>query len=218
MTPLVSVITPTWRRHGVLLSRCIPSVAAQTYPCVEHIVVSDGPDPELAAMIPPGIRFAELSVHPESERWGGADARKRGLEMARGDLIAYLDDDDAYRPEHIQVLATALERNPGAGFAYTRAVADNKGAKLRIGDGPVAWGRILSCMIMHRREILKTATWRHLMRADDWDLVARWLDAGIGYVSVDAVTCDYFPDRPFTGTPACFPPWTPREAERAVTR
>ena len=46
--PLVSVITPTWQRHALLLDRCIPSVAAQDYPNVDHVVVSDGPDPALA--------------------------------------------------------------------------------------------------------------------------------------------------------------------------
>ncbi len=44
---LVSVITPTWNRHDLLLNRCIPSVEAQTYPDIEHIIVSDGPDPDL---------------------------------------------------------------------------------------------------------------------------------------------------------------------------
>ena len=43
-TPLVSVITPTWQRADLLVNRCIPSVQAQDYPVVEHIIVSDGPD------------------------------------------------------------------------------------------------------------------------------------------------------------------------------
>lgn len=45
--PLVSVITPTWNRHDLLLTRCLPSVQAQDYPAVEHVIISDGPDEDL---------------------------------------------------------------------------------------------------------------------------------------------------------------------------
>jgi glycosyltransferase involved in cell wall biosynthesis len=45
--PLVPIVTSTWRRADMLMQRCIPSVMAQSYPNVEHIIVSDGPDDEL---------------------------------------------------------------------------------------------------------------------------------------------------------------------------
>ena len=65
MSPLVAVITPTWQRTGLLLSRCIPSVQAQDYPRVEHIVVSDGPDPDLQGKLySPG-----LSGYPNLLYW-----------------------------------------------------------------------------------------------------------------------------------------------------
>ena len=208
---LISVITPTFGRHDLLLKRCIPSVQAQTYPAVEHVIVSD-PDPALRALttsLP--VMYGEITTAQP----GGAEARNHALSLARGDLIAYLDDDDAYRPEHLQVLAAALARDPQAGFAYSRAaVTCHEGAELRIGDGPMAHGRILSCMLLHHRSLLDTATWRSVIRADDWDLVARWLDAGITYTSADEVTCDYYPSVPLTGTPACFPPYRPQTASR----
>ena len=53
MTPTVSVVTPTWQRHDLLMDRCIPSVAAQDYPDVEHVICSDGPDPDLAERLAP---------------------------------------------------------------------------------------------------------------------------------------------------------------------
>ena len=203
---LISVITPTWHRHDLLLGRCVPSVRAQTYPDVEHVVVSD-PDPELQALVAglPVVYGETVTTGP-----GGADARNHALTLARGNLIAYLDDDDAYRPDHLRLLADALESDPAAGFAYSRAVIKCAGdSVLRIGDGPLAHGRVLSCMLLHRRELLDVASWRSLIRADDWDLVSRWLDAGITCASVDAVTCDYYPSVPLTGTPACFPPHRP---------
>ena len=44
MEPLVSIIVPTYNRHELLLNRCLPSIFRQTYPKIEIIVVSDGPD------------------------------------------------------------------------------------------------------------------------------------------------------------------------------
>jgi hypothetical protein len=48
-------------------------------------------------------------------------------------------------------------------------------------------------MIMHRREILAHGTWGPASFTEDWDLVERWLDAGVSYVSVDAETSDAWP-------------------------
>src|SRR5262252_1881600 len=62
--PSVDVVTPTWERHDVLLNRAIPSVQAQTYPNVRHIVVSDGPDMELfKLLIDAPVDFVALPQH-----------------------------------------------------------------------------------------------------------------------------------------------------------
>jgi glycosyltransferase involved in cell wall biosynthesis len=226
VTPLVSVITPTWQRRGPLLERCIPSVRAQDYPlgAIEHVIVSDGPDPDLAAALAGlPVTFAELPEHEPAVSWG-LRARLRALSLASGDLIAYLDDDDAWRPEHVSVLARALAANPDAGFAYSRMrVHLGAGKTMRFGDGSPAYGRIGTDMIMHRRELLGVATWSHdglteapswsgapVPVSEDWTLVRRWLEAGISYVSVDAETVDYYPATP-PENPACAPPWAPAE-------
>jgi Glycosyl transferase family 2 len=49
--------------------------------------------------------------------------------VARGELIAYCDDDDALRPRHVELLVAALKANPRAGFAYTQMTADESMAK-----------------------------------------------------------------------------------------
>jgi hypothetical protein len=46
---------------------------------------------------------------------------------------------------------------------------------------------------MHRREVLGVATWEQSTPTIDWDLVSRWLAAGVGYVSVGADTVDVWP-------------------------
>ncbi len=207
--PLVTVITPTdplgGRRHGLLIDRCIPSVQAQTYPAIEHIIVSDGPDIELdvklkgaAALgqIKRSYIYEQLSADERGGRWG-VKPRLRGLELATGDYIAYLDDDDAYREHHIATLVGALEAHPEDGFAYSKmashgGVDESPGGSI-VGSPELGPCLIGSPMIMHRRELTKIATWGPPNDMEDWRLVDRWLQHGVTARFVDWVTVDAYP-------------------------
>lgn len=217
--PLVSVITPTWRRHEWLMDRCMPSVQAQTYGNLEHIIVSDGPDRELASLLmseymskiyvdaPPEFinvpRIKARGTHPvmfdqlpehSGEEWG-CRGRLRGIELARGDLIAYLDDDDAYRPEHVALLVAALAQQPKAGMAYSQMASqgDADGKVAVVGEEELGPCRIGTPMIMHRRELLDLATWGPPDSMEDWRLVERWLLHGVQTIFVPQVTVDVWP-------------------------
>ena len=52
---------------------------------------------------------------------------------------------------------------------------------------------LYSPMIMHRLSVLEHGTWGPDTWTEDWDLVQRWLDAGVKYVNVDAETSDVWP-------------------------
>lgn len=189
----ITAVTPTWKRAALLASRCIPSVQAQTYAGpVEHVVVSDGPDAELT--VPPGlgIRLEFLAGH-ESAPNRGIWARRRGAELADGELVAYLDDDNAWRPDHLAVLAEALEES-GADFAYSRArCTEPGGLTWTIGSDPPQFGQIDTSLIVHRRELLEVATWEPSpLTPADWHLVRRWVEAGARWVHVPRVTLDYY--------------------------
>ena len=195
--PTCSVITPVWGRHELLLGRCVPSVGAQDYPAVEHIIVSDGPDPALrekfAAMRPgaPWARLEELPEHDPEAQWGHY-ARLHGTGLAKGEYIAYLDSDNSWRPQHVRLLVAALEAT-GAGFAYPHMAVHGRGEYV-IGSDPPACGYIDTSMIVHRRELLGLATWRWYpgIETIDWDLVERWMAAGATWVRVPQVTADYY--------------------------
>lgn len=194
-TPLVSVVTPTWQRREQLLSRCVPSVQKQDYPAVEHVVVSDGPDEALTFWMTkqhPEISYYELpDHHPEPNL--GHYARLYGVEHATGEYITYNDDDDELRPEHCRLLAAALDEHPEAGFAVSRMVSHNGDSATIIGYGPLVCCNVGSPMIMHRRSILQYGTWGPASRLEDWEVVAKWLNAGISYVRVNAETADVWP-------------------------
>ena len=202
----ISVITPTWRRADLLMTRCIPSVFGQTWPDIEHVVVSDGPDRALAMVLagdlwrrPRKTRplvFDQLSQHLEGAVDYGSRARNRGVQLATGDYIAYLDDDNAYRPNHLQLLAEALEKS-GADFGYSRM--DTHPNNLVIGSPTPMYGGIDTSLLMHRRGVPEQFGWWPLpaeiagdKHAPDWGVVARWLDQGATWVHVPEVTVDYY--------------------------
>jgi len=187
--PKISVITPTWQRARLLLSRCIPSVAAQDYDGeVEHVIVSDGPDPALDHL--PGVTFLpEHRIAPNRGIW----ARMAGTRLATGDLIAYLDDDNAWRPGHLRLLADAITRE-GVSFAYSRALCRNGtiGKTWEIGCPRPVFGQIDTSLIVHRAGLLETANWEPSGRPADWHLVDRWLEAGASWTYVPEITLDYY--------------------------
>ena len=197
MNPLVSVITPTWQRHRMLLELTVPSVQAQTYRPVEHLIVSDGPDPVLHEKLTrlwmkdrPWIVYHELPEHDPAEHWGHW-ARQHGLEQAHGELIAYLDDDDSYRPEHVEVLARCFEQEPQIGWAFSRMATHGAETVTHIGADPPHAGAIGTPMLMHRAS---TPThWGPAHSMEDWYLVADWINKGIPYMSVLDVTVDVWP-------------------------
>jgi glycosyltransferase involved in cell wall biosynthesis len=97
--PLVSAVIPTRDRPG-LLAGAVHSALRQTWPNMEVVVVIDGPNWESvfrqAFLNDPRVRIVVL---PESR--GGSEARNAGVRIARGEWIAFLDDDDEWFPEKI---------------------------------------------------------------------------------------------------------------------
>lgn len=198
--PLVTVITPTWQRHELLLERCIPSVQAQGYSATEHLIVSDGPDHSLGEKLScpwldgwRNVFYRELPAHDPAPHYGHL-ARDYGLELASGSYVTYCDDDDALRPMHCNLLAQALDENPDAGFAVSRMVSHGPSGETVIGHGELACGNVGTPMIMHRREVLDGLPgWDHAGQFEDWDLVLAWINAGVPYVRVDEETSDVWP-------------------------
>lgn len=113
--PLVSVVIAT-RNRPALLADALAAVAAQTYRHWEIVLVNDGGEPveEIARNVA-GERLRAFS-HAESE--GPAYARNTGIAEARGEVVAFLDDDDRLAPEHLQGLVAALA-DARVGVAYS---------------------------------------------------------------------------------------------------
>jgi glycosyltransferase involved in cell wall biosynthesis len=190
--PKISVITPTWQRRELLLNRCVPSVRAQSYDGeIEHVIVSDGPDEALAGV--PGMMF--LDAHRLAPN-KGIRARIAGTRLATGELIAYLDDDNAWRKDHLELLEAAIS-GQDVSFAYSRAACSNgNGCRWEIGCAPPVFGQVDTSLIVHRAGLLETAAWEPSGRPADWHLVDRWLAAGARWTHVPKITMDYFASTP----------------------
>jgi glycosyltransferase involved in cell wall biosynthesis len=119
MNPLVSAVIPT-RNRPRLVCRAVRSALNQTYTNLELIVVVDGPDQftveSLEALHEPRLRIVALR-----ENVGGCEARNTGVREARGEWIAFLDDDDEWLPEKIsRQIALLANVNSGTNFINCR--------------------------------------------------------------------------------------------------
>lgn len=109
MEPLVSVVIPTCNR-SLLVKRAVESALAQTIKKLEVIVVIDGPDEGtrlvLSEIDSPQLRVIELPVSR-----GASEARNTGVSKALGKWIAFLDDDDEWLPQKLELQIETASRS-----------------------------------------------------------------------------------------------------------
>ncbi|MEZ6194180.1 MAG: glycosyltransferase family 2 protein [Planctomycetota bacterium] len=123
--PRASVIVRTYNRPE-MLERAVRSVAAQTWRNLEVVVVNDaGEDvgPRLDALRPLFERPEDVVYlnFPPERKPGRCRAASEGIEASSGEWIFYLDDDDFWYPEHVEVLLAAAAET-GAKVLYSDAM------------------------------------------------------------------------------------------------
>jgi succinoglycan biosynthesis protein ExoO len=108
MKRLVSIIMPAYNAEKYI-GNAIESVLAQTYPYFEFIIVNDGSKDKTTETVKvfkdKRIKFIDL---PENR--GVSEARNVALSYAKGDWIAFIDADDAWKPERLEVLLGILSK------------------------------------------------------------------------------------------------------------
>lgn len=119
---LVSIITPSYNQ-AKYIEETILSVRNQDYPFIEHLVIDGGStDGTLDILRKYEDRLTWIS---ESDR-GQADAINKGFRRAKGEILAWLNSDDAYVPGTIRTVVEHFRSHPQDNFIYGDALAINE--------------------------------------------------------------------------------------------
>jgi glycosyltransferase involved in cell wall biosynthesis len=188
---LVTAVIPT-RNRPELVMRAVHSVQAQRYAPLEIVVVIDGSDPATEAPLR-ALPDARLRVVVLPASVGGSDARNTGVQHARGEWIAFLDDDDEWLPSKLESQMSLVpwagcdepiissrfiartpsgdhiwpERFPAPSEPISEYLLRRKG--IQRSDGFIATPTILT-----RRSLLTRLPFRSgLKKHQDWDWVLR---------------------------------------------
>jgi hypothetical protein len=205
--PLVSVIIPTYLQTEALMAKAIPSALTQTYANLEVVVVGDGAPEETARAIAElgdeRVRYENLTVrapYPEdqSEFWrvAGTPPWNAAWELASGSWIAPLNDDDSFRPDHIEMLLSAA-RSGRFEVAYGAIEHHHPDGSSRVENSwpPESHHFGWQAAVIHAglgfmpMQLGSGA----LGVPGDWSLCRRMRRAGVRFVKLDDVVVDYYP-------------------------
>jgi glycosyltransferase involved in cell wall biosynthesis len=176
---LISVITPTSEQPEGL-GHVVRSVLAQTHPAWELLVIdASSADDDAVARVVAAFDDHRIRVVRTGacNQWA---ARNAGLKAARGDLVAYLDNDRFWFPEWLAAVADAFARNPDAPLVYGAVCREEGTRRLWLPD----WDRrrleranfIDQNAMAHPRDHPEAYFDDGLEAAGDWDLALRLTD------------------------------------------
>lgn len=113
--PLVTIVTPSYNQ-GRFIEETILSVLTQDYPNIEYIVVDGGSNDQTLDILK---KYRNRLTWFSEKDHGQTDAINKGLRMAKGEIVAYLNSDDTYLPGAISRAVQYLtNENPSALFVY----------------------------------------------------------------------------------------------------
>jgi len=180
----VSVVVPT-RNRRALLETTLRSVLHQRHVALDVIVVdeasSDDTPRMLAALGDPRVRVIR---HDTPHRVSAA--RNHGAGMARGDWLAFVDDDDVWAPEKLALQLEAAASS-GCDWAYAGTVNIGEGGQIVHGRPPLSPERVMAALPRYNaipgggsNVVVRRATWdavgpfdTRLRNTEDWEMWIR---------------------------------------------
>jgi len=116
---LVSIIIPTYNRENIL-GRAINSVINQTYKNFELLIIDDASSDNTESVIR-GYSDTRIKYFKNHRNSGSNKSRNKGLKIANGDYIAFLDSDDEWLPQMLESQLHKFKENSDYGCVYTLA-------------------------------------------------------------------------------------------------
>ncbi len=207
--PLISVIVPVYN-VAAYLRRCVDSILAQTYPCIEVILVNDGSTDDSLVICREYERLCPNIKVIDKPNGGQSAARNAGLKIAEGEYIGFVDSDDWVTPDMYATLYGLIKK-------YDADAAQIASVMAYGSDTQVVHGEDEEFVLTSRNEILERfmydsvhvglfGIWNCLFRADivknisfregkvfeDVDYKYRALAACRRFVTSDKVCYFYF--------------------------
>ncbi len=202
----IGVVIPCYN-GAAFIDNAIRSVLAQSRPVASIVVVDDASTDESVAIARSYATSGyPVSVIPAERNGGPATARNIGVSATKEPLVAFLDADDRWEPDHCATVASLLERHPEVVLAFgrTRTVSDGvpeaSTAPLPTGPAGARCAFLLedllydnmvpqSAVIVRRGALQKVGGYTDGLRhSEDYDLWLR-LAHGHPFASTDAATC-----------------------------
>lgn len=164
--PLVSVYVPTKNRAG-MLKRALDSLAAQSYPCIEIIVVDDGSTDGTQSYLKECEAVGRVRWLRNETSAGASHCRNQAIECAKGELITGLDDDDELLSEHIENLVGRFQSGQFSCVSACQRERTSTGDTVRTYDaGNVSLSRLLHRNILGNQVLTRTD---YLRKVDGFD-------------------------------------------------
>jgi glycosyltransferase involved in cell wall biosynthesis len=186
----VSVVIPT-RDRPELLALTLRSVLWQERVDAEVLVVDDGAGPGTAALVG-SFADARVQLLRNNGPAGVSGARNSGVAAARGEWIAFLDDDDLWAPAKL-VTQLTVAAQAGAGWVYAGDVTVDEDLRVRAGAPPAVPQQVAAALrrynavpagasnVVVRRDVLDRVGRfdQELRTSEDWDLWLRLASTGL---------------------------------------
>lgn len=196
---MISIIISTHNRKDKL-KRAIDSVLNQTYTDWELIVVDDASTDGTEELLK---TYPQVKYIKRNKNFGNDTRPKnQGAKHSKGEYIAYLDDDNAFRPDHLQALYNELQKEPNIDVVYgDRIIIDDTGENApRLGYTSDFSDTLLmqrnfidtSDVLMRRSALFDVGGWdERFKKYVDWNLWVRMAKFGKLFKRVPVVITEY---------------------------
>jgi len=152
----VSIIIPTYNAAS-FIEQAIDSVLAQTYKDFEIVIIDDGSTDNTKEVLQ---KYADKIRYIMQPNKGVAIARNTGIHNSESEYIAFLDSDDEWLPEKLELQMSIVEKNNDIGLVHTNDIQVSEGGQVLSIDTPnikYLFGKISKYLLL-RKASIKTST------------------------------------------------------------
>ncbi len=180
--PFFSIIITTYNRAHIL-KKALDSLISQTECDWEAIIVDDESTDDTYSQVLPYIRSKPKIRYIRNAHGGEALSKNAGINLSAGKFISFLDSDDEYDPNHLQLRKAILLQDPSIRFLHggvtiigNQYVPDRFNHKKRINLNKCVIG---GTFFIERNLLIKLGGFRQITIGTDADLYDRALETGV---------------------------------------